>query len=329
MTASLRPGSPLRLVVHGAAGRMGQRVIACAASDTTPWQLVAAIERIGHPRLGADAAVLAGLAPAGVAVGDAWQCPADVAIDFSLPEAVAGFAAACANSRLPLVVATTGLGPREILALEAAAKTIPVLQSPSMSLAVNVAMDLVARAGTLLGRSGVRSDVEIVECHHRHKEDSPSGTALKFGSIVREVLGHGRPTRSATTLSVPATTRASTQSCSAWMGNRSPSTCGPPTAIAMRVGRWPLRHFWWASLPDSTRCAMFWDCEWRPPAPPATSRPPAAPESPPAPAAVGQRWHTLPQTRHFQANSEQPPRRQWMQILSGGSRSGTREIESR
>ena len=69
-----------------------------------------------------------------------------------------------------------------------------------MSLAVNVAMDLVARAGTLLGRSGVRSDVEIVECHHRHKEDSPSGTALKFGSIVREVLGqtrevHGREGR--------------------------------------------------------------------------------------------------------------------------------------
>jgi len=200
MTVSLRPGSALRLVVHGAAGRMGQRVIACAASDTTPWQLVAAIERAGHPRLGADAGALAGLAPAGVTVGDAWQCPADVAIDFSLPEAVAGFAAACANSRLPLVVATTGLGPREILALEAAAQTIPVLQSPSMSLAVNVAMDLVARAGTLLGRSGVRSDVEIVECHHRHKEDSPSGTALKFGSIVREVLGqtrevHGREGR--------------------------------------------------------------------------------------------------------------------------------------
>ncbi|MFM8985092.1 MAG: 4-hydroxy-tetrahydrodipicolinate reductase, partial [Planctomycetia bacterium] len=77
--------TPLRLVVHGAAGRMGQRVIACAAADAPPWQLVAAVERAGHPRSRADAGTLAGLAPAGVAVAADWDCPADVVIDFSLP----------------------------------------------------------------------------------------------------------------------------------------------------------------------------------------------------------------------------------------------------
>ena len=191
------PASPLRLVVHGAAGRMGQRVVACAAGE---WTLVAAIERPGHPRAGADAGVLAGIPAAGVAVADSWACPADAVIDFSLPEAVAGIVAACVAKRVPLVVATTGLGEAEHAAIRAAATTIPILQSPSMSLAVNISMDLVGRAAALLTRVGGRTDVEIVETHHRHKEDSPSGTALKFGAIVQQAMGqtraaHGREGR--------------------------------------------------------------------------------------------------------------------------------------
>jgi 4-hydroxy-tetrahydrodipicolinate reductase len=157
-----------RLVVHGAAGRMGQRIIACAAADTVPWHLVAAIERAGHPKLGTDAGTLAGSGDAGVAISEAWSCPADV------------------------------VSVRTLIA--DAAKVIPVLQAPSMSLAVNIAMDLVSRAGTLLKRVGTRADVEIIECHHRHKEDSPSGTALKFGAIVQDAMGqtraaHGREGR--------------------------------------------------------------------------------------------------------------------------------------
>ncbi len=184
--------SPLRLVVHGAAGRMGQRVIACAAADTPPWRLVAAVEREGHPRAGADAGTLAGIAAAGVAVAADWDAAADVVIDFSLPEAVAGIVARCVRAKLPLVVATTGLEAAEHAAIAAAARTIPILQSPSMSLAVNIAMDLAGRAGSLLARVGGRTDVEIIECHHRHKEDAPSGTALKFGAIVREQMGQAR-----------------------------------------------------------------------------------------------------------------------------------------
>jgi 4-hydroxy-tetrahydrodipicolinate reductase len=190
----------LKLVVHGAAGRMGQRVIACAAADQQPWRLVAAIERAGHPRAGIDAGTLAGLSPAGVMVSDAWTCPADVVIDFSLPEAVPAIIATCVAKQVPLVVATTGLDAAAREALAVAAKKIPVLQSPSMSLAVNIAMDLVGRAGALLKRVGSRADAEIVEVHHRHKEDSPSGTALKFGQIVQDAMGqtkaaHGREGR--------------------------------------------------------------------------------------------------------------------------------------
>ena len=184
--------TPLRLVVHGAAGRMGQRIVACAASDATPWRLVAAIERSGHPRAGDDAGVLAGIPAAGVAIASGWVCPADVVIDFSLPEAVCGSGATCVAKQVPLVVATTGLEGPERHAIAEAAKTIPVLQSPSMSLAVNIAMELVGRAGLLLARVGGRTDVEIIECHHRHKEDSPSGTALKFGSIVQQAMGQSR-----------------------------------------------------------------------------------------------------------------------------------------
>ena len=179
---------------------MGQRIIACAATDTVPWQLVAAIERTGHPRIGADAGGLAGIGETGVAINDGWSCPADVVIDFSLPEAVPGIVRKCLEAGLPLVVATTGFDEAVRATIAAAAKTIPVLQAPSMSLAVNIAMDLVGRAGMLLKRVGTRADVEIIECHHRHKEDSPSGTALKFGAIVQDTMGqtrtaHGREGR--------------------------------------------------------------------------------------------------------------------------------------
>ena len=188
---------PLRLVVHGAAGRMGRRIVACAAEDAGRWQLVAAIDRF---KQGIDAGELAGSGRCGVAIKETWGAAADVAIDFSLPGAVAGIAAVCADRGVPLVVATTGLEPADEQAIETAAATIPVLISPSMSLAVNIAMDLVGRAGRLLAGVGSRADVEIIECHHHHKEDAPSGTALKFGRIVREAMGqtrevHGREGR--------------------------------------------------------------------------------------------------------------------------------------
>ncbi len=182
----------LRLVVHGAAGRMGRRVVAAAAADSRV-QLVAALDRAGGPHSGEDAGVLAGVGSLGVPVTADWEGPADVIIDFSLPGAVAGIARLATERRVPLVVATTGMDTEDLAAVEKARESIPVLVSPSMSLAVNVAMDLVGRAGRLLGRVGGRTDVEIIECHHHYKEDAPSGTALKFGQIVGEAMLHDHP----------------------------------------------------------------------------------------------------------------------------------------
>ena len=189
-----------KLVVHGAAGRMGQRIVACAVAEAEQWDLVAAIDRNGHPRLGEDAGLVAGIGNVGVALSTSWEVPADVVIDFSLPGALRGIAEACVEKGVPLVVATTGLEPADEAAVTEAAKSVPVLISPSMSLAVNIAMDLVGRAGRLLQGVGSRADVEIIECHHHHKEDAPSGTALKFGRIVKDAMGqstetHGREGR--------------------------------------------------------------------------------------------------------------------------------------
>jgi 4-hydroxy-tetrahydrodipicolinate reductase len=154
---------------------------------------VAALDRAGGPHSGEDAGTLAGVGSLGVPVTDDWEGPADVIIDFSLPGAVAGIARLALERKVPLVVATTGMETEDLAAVEKARQSIPVLVSPSMSLAVNVAMDLVGRAGRLLGRVGGRTDVEIIECHHHHKEDAPSGTALKFGQIVGEAMLHDHP----------------------------------------------------------------------------------------------------------------------------------------
>jgi 4-hydroxy-tetrahydrodipicolinate reductase len=184
--------SSLRLAVHGAAGRMGRRIVACAAADPR-WRLVAALERSGCPHCGEDAGVLAGVAAAGVPVSPRWEAEADVLIDFSLPGAVGSIARLAADRGVPLVVATTGLDPVEQQTVLDVSRTLAVLQSPSMSLAVNVAMELVGRAGRLLSAVAGRTDVEIIECHHRHKEDAPSGTAIKFGAVVGESMRHAHP----------------------------------------------------------------------------------------------------------------------------------------
>jgi 4-hydroxy-tetrahydrodipicolinate reductase len=184
--------SSIRLVVHGAAGRMGRRVVAAAAADDRI-DVVAAIDAAGSPYQGDDAGVLAGLGHLGVPVSTDWHGEVDVIIDFSLPGAVSGIARRAAERQVPLVVATTGMDANDLAEVEKARQVVPVLVSPSMSLAVNVAMDLVGRAGKLLGRVGGRTDVEIIECHHHHKEDAPSGTALKFGQIVGEAMLHDHP----------------------------------------------------------------------------------------------------------------------------------------
>ena len=186
-----------RIAVHGAAGRMGQRLVALSAADPE-LRLAAALEAAGHPQLGEDAGLVAGVGPLEVPLGSALDAEVDVVIDFSLPEAAEAILDVCLRKRLPLVVATTGFSEGQQRRLEAAAEQIPLLRAPNMSLAVNLAMKLCQVAGEALRDKD--ADVEILERHHRFKEDAPSGTALKFGRIVADVMGqdehcHGRQGR--------------------------------------------------------------------------------------------------------------------------------------
>jgi 4-hydroxy-tetrahydrodipicolinate reductase len=189
--------NPIRIAIHGAAGRMGRRLVALGSAEEE-LSVVAALESAGHPQLGEDAGVVAGVGQLGVPLSSTLDVEADVVIDFSLPEAVEPVIDTCVEKRLPLVTATTGLDENLVRKREAAAEKIPLLWAPNMSLAVNLAMKLSElAAGALKDKD---ADVEILERHHRFKEDSPSGTALKFGQIIAEVMGqtaecHGRQGR--------------------------------------------------------------------------------------------------------------------------------------
>ena len=190
----------IRLAIHGAAGRMGQRLVALA-SDNPALKVAAAIDAASHPRFGQDAGTVAGVGPLGVLLSDALPKDIDVVIDFSVPAGTQQIVERCLASGLPLVVATTGLDDALQTQLKAASEKIALLWSPNTSLAVNLAMKLSRVAAESLANHSTGVDVEIIERHHRFKEDAPSGTALKFGELIAEAMGqtheqhgrHGRP----------------------------------------------------------------------------------------------------------------------------------------
>lgn len=175
---------------------MGQRLIALGAKDQR-FKIVAALEHAGHPRLGQDAGLVAGSEPLGVPLTADLTAAADVLIDFSLPEALPRVMQVCKQHRMPLVLATTGIEAAQKGMIEQLAQDVPVLWSPSMSLAVNLVMMLAELTGKTLKELSADVDIEIIERHHRFKEDAPSGTALKFGQILANAMGkpamtHGR-----------------------------------------------------------------------------------------------------------------------------------------
>jgi 4-hydroxy-tetrahydrodipicolinate reductase len=174
---------------------MGRRIIALAAEDPA-LQVVAAVDRADHPDIKKDAGTLSGLGPMGVPLSCQWPQSAsgeiDAVIDFSTPEAVEQVLSWCQDHRCPLVLATTGLTAPQIDRVHSIARQTPVVWSPSMSMAVNLTMKLAALAGEKLATYGPGVDVEIVERHHRFKEDAPSGTALRFGQILAETMGQQR-----------------------------------------------------------------------------------------------------------------------------------------
>jgi 4-hydroxy-tetrahydrodipicolinate reductase len=182
------------IAVHGAAGRMGQRLVTLISQDRNA-SVGAAIEMPRHPRIGYDAGEIAGIGAIGVPVADTLTKKVDVVIDFSTAAAVDRVVADCVSQKVPLVLATTGLSPQQEQTVREASQTIPLLWSPNTGLAVNVALKLAQVAAKSL--AGQHVDVEILERHHRYKVDAPSGTALKFGEIIAKEMGqtkfqHGR-----------------------------------------------------------------------------------------------------------------------------------------
>ncbi|WP_419695336.1 4-hydroxy-tetrahydrodipicolinate reductase [Mesorhizobium muleiense] len=178
------PVSEMGLVVVGAAGRMGQALI--RAIHTIPGARVAgAIERAGSPHLGKDAGELAGIGTIGVVIGDdplPAFARADGVLDFTSPAATVEFAGYAAQARIAHVIGTTGCSADDNAKIAAAARHATIVKSGNMSLGVNLLAVLVEQAARALDADDF--DIEIVEMHHRHKVDAPSGTALLLGEAA-------------------------------------------------------------------------------------------------------------------------------------------------
>jgi len=179
---------PIDVVVAGAAGRMGTRLVAClqGADDL---RLVGALAAPAHPALGRDAGELAGIGRLGVAVGGdpaTVVTPDRVLVEFSVPEASLEHLRLVARNGARAVIGTTGFTDAQRAEIGDLAKRAAILVSPNMSVAVNVAFSLL---GTMAKALGDEYDVELTETHHRFKKDAPSGTALRMAEIVAAALG--------------------------------------------------------------------------------------------------------------------------------------------
>ena len=176
------------VVVAGAAGRMGNRLVALLQEDKE-LRLVAALEAPGHSALGRDAGEAAGVGRLTVPItadAEAALGKDRILIEFSVPEASLAHARLVARQGGRAVIGTTGFTPAQREELAAIGRSIAILVAPNMSVGVNVAFRILADMARMLGDD---YDVEIVETHHRFKKDAPSGTALRMAEVVAEALG--------------------------------------------------------------------------------------------------------------------------------------------
>jgi 4-hydroxy-tetrahydrodipicolinate reductase len=188
-SASSAPSSaaPLRVAIAGCTGRMGHMLIEAvlAADDCV---LAGALDRADSPALGQDATAFLGKT-SGVAITSDLHTGlkgADCLIDFTRPEGTMAHLAVCRTLGVQLVIGTTGFSGEQKAAIGAAAQDIAIVMAPNMSVGVNVVLRLLDTAARAL-KEGY--DIEIVEAHHRHKVDAPSGTALKMGEVVAAAIG--------------------------------------------------------------------------------------------------------------------------------------------
>ncbi|RLJ63539.1 4-hydroxy-tetrahydrodipicolinate reductase [Sulfurisoma sediminicola] len=178
---------PIRFAIAGAGGRMGRTLIevVLAADDA---RLAAALEQPGNPLLGKDAGELVGQ-PCGVAIGadvEAALAQADCLVDFTRPEGTLEHLAVCRKRGVHMVIGTTGFTTEQKLTIQDASRDIPIVFAPNMAVGVNAVFKLLDVAARILNEG---YDVEVIEAHHRHKVDAPSGTALRMGEVVAAALG--------------------------------------------------------------------------------------------------------------------------------------------
>ena len=178
----------IRIAITGAAGRMGKTLIQ-AIQEAPDLCLGAAFEHPDNPAVGTDAGEFCGVGKLDVAISadpgrelDAF----DAVIDFTVPAATLALADICRGAGKAMVVGTTGFDDQQLAQLQDAASQIPLFMAPNMSVGVNLTFKLIEIAARALGDS---VDVEVMEMHHRHKVDAPSGTAVRMGEILAQTLG--------------------------------------------------------------------------------------------------------------------------------------------
>jgi 4-hydroxy-tetrahydrodipicolinate reductase len=176
------------IAITGAAGRMGQRLIALAKQDGA-FDVVGAVERPDHAAQGRDAGELAGAGTIGLPVTFDLKATPQVLIDFTSPDSMRHWLKSCRDRRIGMVIGTTGLQEPDHAAIERAAADIPVLQAPNMSLGVNLLFKIAGEVARILGDD---YDKEIVEGHHRFKKDAPSGTAMGLADAILQAMGKTR-----------------------------------------------------------------------------------------------------------------------------------------
>ena len=177
----------MRVIIVGASGRMG-RMLVRAVSEAGDAELVGATERPGSGWIGQDAGVLASLPELGVTVADdLGACPdGDVIIDFTAPQATLAHAAFAAKKGMRMVIGTTGFEPGMLDMLKKTLAGVPAVMAANYSVGVNLSLELIRRAASVLGKD---YDAEIFEAHHKHKVDAPSGTALAMGRALADGRG--------------------------------------------------------------------------------------------------------------------------------------------
>ena len=175
------------IAIHGAAGRMGRRLIALASETPERFKMVAALDRAGAPEIGMDAGRMAGVAELGVPVtSELGSAKPEVMIDFSIPAAMRAILARCAQNKISLLIGTTGITADDHKLIDAAAGSIAILQATNTSLGINLLLQVVADVAKKLGPD---YDIELVESHHNQKKDAPSGTAISLLESICAATG--------------------------------------------------------------------------------------------------------------------------------------------